>query len=400
MKLKPKGRKIYRYKTRFERLKGFLRNSGAVFMTIAGIGVLVFVGYSAGGPIVAFLEEQKILTPASSIAETEAEPAQTQEPSDPTAESVTDVPEETSLPAAEEVWMQGYTLMPEALFTEDALRQAVARVPEETTHVFVPLKDRGGSLYFAAAVQDAGISGAVVAAMPLETIRSIIADAGYTPSAVINTLEDTIYPQAFPKAGYTIAGTDTCWLNADGKPMLSPFSPIAKDYLCTLTAEIADAGFAAILCEGLAFPDFSEDDLAQLDPRAGASDRGTVLAQLLNAMQESAGDAQMIVSIDGAQLLAGRAELLHAGTQITPDHAAVTIQSGTESELAAMQSELLEIPCVFLYNEKKTLPDSVNRIFRQEEQTTERTDTTETSETTESTDTTESETGSESTSAS
>lgn len=376
MKLKPKGRKIYRYKTRFERLKGFLRNSGAVVMTIAGIGVLVFVGYSAGGPIVRFLEEQKILMPASSTAETTAEPTETQE----TSAAASDVPEETSLPAAVQTRMQGCVLAPEALFTEGALRDAVTGVPEGTTHVFVPLKAEGGSLYFAAASQDAGVSGAVVAAMPLENIRRIISEAGYIPSAVINTLEDTIYPQAFPESGYTIAGSSECWLNADGKPMLSPFSPIAQDYLCTLTAEIADADFEVILCEGLSFPDFSENDLAVLDPRAGAPDRGTALAQLFNSMKEAAGDTQIIVSIDGAQLLAGNAEILNAGTQIAPDHAAVTVQSGAETRLSAMQELLGEIPCIFQFEEQSRKADEVNCILRQDhgmQGTAEQPDTTE-----------------------
>ena len=100
-KLKPKGRKIYRYKTRFERVKGFFRNSGAVVMTIAGIGVLVFVGYSVGGPIMRFLEEQRFLTPPEQPQEEQLLPTETPAPapSEPVQTTATTALAVGSLPA-------------------------------------------------------------------------------------------------------------------------------------------------------------------------------------------------------------------------------------------------------------------------------------------------------------
>lgn len=396
MKLKPKGRKIYRYKTRFQRLKEFFRNSGAVVMTAAGIAVLVFVGYSAGGPIVEFLEEQEIIAPATEPAADLTEPQETASMPAASVEETT-IPEETEPPAKQDT-MQGYRLAVSALSTEQALRDALAAVPAGTTHVFVPLKERGGALYYATAQQDAAASGAVKAAMPLETIHSVISEADFIPAAVLSTLEDHIYPQTFAEAGYTISGSSERWLDAapeeEGKPWLSPFSPIAEDYLCCLTAEIADAGFTVILCEDMVFPEFSESDLEMLDPRAGAADRGTSLAQLFSRLQESAGDSALYLGLDGAQVLAGDADILHSGAAIAPDAAVISMPSGMLAQLPAVLTELGSIPGIPQWEDTAQPPaDGSCLILQETGQTTEPTE--ETTDQTEPTETTASEAAAE-----
>ncbi len=401
MKLKPKGRKIYRYKTRFERLKGFFRNSGAVVMTIAGTAVLVFVGYSVGGPVMKFLEEQKVISPAGDSA---AETMPSTQPTEPSAaQTAASVPETTAPPETqpqepelpEFLQMQAAVLAPDALTTAQNLRDAVAALPEGTTHVFVPLKTEGGSLHYASAVEDAGMSGAVVSAMPLTEIHTIISEAGFVPAAAVNVLDDSIYPQTFADAAYTLAGSSERWLNASpengGKPLLSPFSPLTKEYLSELAAEISGAGFQLILCEGLEFPDFSEEDLALLDPRAGSADRGTALVHLVSAMQEAAGNAVFCVAVDGIELLSGKPDLLSTGTPLTADAVAAAVPAGADMTLADMQAKLGDIPCIPMYTESADTARG-SYIIRQKNvisQTTEPTETTESTETTEPNETTE-----------
>lgn len=342
MKLKPKGRKIYRYKTRFERVKGFLRNSGAVTMTIAGIAVLVFVGYSAGGPIMKFLEEQEIITaptePPVSLAESE--------PSETSAASVGQESEAATEPVQtpQNAEIRGYYLDAYALSTEQSLRSALETVPSDITHIIVPLKTKGGNFYYATSLEDVAMSGAVIAALPLETIHSVITESGFIPAAVINTLEDHIYPNIYKEASYHIVGTEENWLDAapenDGRPWLSPFSSLTKDFLFNVTEEIADAGFSPIICEGIYFPQFSENDLALLDPRAGAVDRGTALAEVANAMQEAAGDAAFYVTIDGEALRSDGVDLMKSGKPLTADGYVVTVTSETSEEIKALTADM------------------------------------------------------------
>lgn len=341
MKLKPKGRKIYRQKTRFERLKGFFRNTGAVIGTVAGVAAIVFVGYSAGGPVIEFLEEQGILTAATSPT---GEPDET----DVMTTAETEASGTEADPSVQEAFvMSGYYLDAEALSTQQTLRTALASVPMGITHVIVPLKTAGGNLHYATTIADASTSRTVVAATGLSVIYETISEQGYTPVAAINAFEDPIYPEVYADAAYRIAGTQERWLDDTpengGKPWLSPFSDLAIDYLASLTAEAAQAGFPVILCEGLTFPQFSEEDLTLLDPRAGSADRGTALVNAANAMQEAAGDAVFLAAVDGEALRSGDADLFSAGKPLLADAVLVTLTEETAADKAQITAALQDM---------------------------------------------------------
>lgn len=354
MKLKPKGRKIYRYKTRFERLKEFLRNTGAVVLTIGGTALLLFIGYSAGGPVVRFLEEHNIITSETqpsteiipeTILPTETEIIATTESTEPA--ETTAVSTETE-PVVEKAELCGYYLDADALRTEQALQKAIGAVPDGITHIIVPLKASGGRICYASSIADA--ENIYPDAMPLELIRDTIGAAGYTPAASINALEDCLYPQNHPETAYKIAGSDERWLDGapenGGKPWLSPFSTGTAEYLAALTGEISAAGFPMIFCEGFLFPDFSEEDLQMLDPRAGAPDRGTALASIASVMKTQAGEAEFYLTIDAAQLIDGKAEILKTGKPFTPDGYSVTVKKEADAKKAVIQALLKEAPCV------------------------------------------------------
>ncbi len=344
MKLKPKGRKIYRYKTRFERLRGFFRSTGAVVGTVAGVAAIVFVGYSAGGPVIEFLEDQGIITATTAPA---SEPDETLVTASDEAETRET---ETTQPVQEAFAMSGYYLDAQALSTQQTLRTALASVPMGITHVIVPLKTVGGNLHYATTIADASTSSTVVAATELGVIYDTISEQGYTPVAAINALEDSIYPKVYADAAYRIAGTQERWLDAapenDGKPWLSPFSDLAIDYLSSLSAEAVQAGFTVILCEGLTFPQFSEDDLAQLDPRAGSADRGSALVNTANAMQQAADGAVFLVAVDGEALRSGEADLFSAGKPLYADGVVVTFTEENAAEKERICSALQEMTCI------------------------------------------------------
>ncbi len=321
MKLKPKGRKIYRQKTRFERTRDFLDNTGAIVGTAVLLAVLVFVGISVGKPVIQFLEERNLISKESaSLPETAPTelPEETEGLSE--TEALTEVPEtsqiQETLPPQAAREMHGYVLEADALATEDALRSALEKLPAGITHVIVPLKTQGGELHYASTVPDAVTSGAVVSAMKLSVMHSIITESGRIPAAYFNLLEDSVYPESFPQAGYTIAETGESWLDEslenNGKPWISPFSPISLDYLSGLSGEAAQAGFTVIICDGLVFPDFSENDLSLLSPEIAGADRNSVLGKVVENVRKSADSAQVYVQLKGTQVLDGTSEILKA----------------------------------------------------------------------------------------
>ncbi len=355
MKLKPKGRKIYRYKSKNDRLKGFLRNTGAVAGTLLAAAAIGFVGYSAAGPILKFLENKEIVQSSQEPADSSAEPTPSDSgtPAETQPSTETEMPPQSSSAAMQELsGIKGAYLSETVLSAESALQQELSQLPSGTTHVAVTLKAKGGFLYYASSVEDAALCGAVVAAMDLDTICSKIRDAGYTPVACINALEDSVYPRTFASAGYqTITGDK--WLYASdvsaAAPMMSPFSNLAAEYLTGITAEISAAGFEMIICQGLIFPDFTEEDLAVLDAQAGAHDRYTALAEIAEAMCTAAGDAAFLIELDGQRALDGGLDAVTALGMLLEDGVLVTVDDTTIASSATLQNAFRGTQCLFLY---------------------------------------------------
>ena len=322
MKLKPKGRKIYREKSRFERLRTFWSNTDAVVGTVLLIAVLGFVGYSAGGPVLRFLQDKEIIAkPDASSEAAESSAAEQTEPQESGAETETDEsaaetePVQTEPMAVEppaQITMRGYQLPTSALATKDALEAALTEVPEDATHILVPLKVKGGGLYYATKLED-GIK-AVQSAMPLESVCETIKVRSAEPVAVINTLEDQIYPMNFQDASYRMAGSGARWLDPSGMVWMAPFSGLTVDYLSNIAKEANDAGFRAIVCEGLVFPEFPE--------------------------------AEFYIRIDGLDVLTNRKDAVTAADQLDIGALLVGVNAATKDNTEILRGISSVHPCV------------------------------------------------------
>ncbi len=362
MKFKPKGRKIYREKTRFERLRAFRSNTGAILVTVLCAGVLGFVGYSAGGPVLRFLQEQNVLSAPKEHTET-TEAAQTAQPETILSAELTEPVTEAPAPPTEAptemqsdavaLEMRGLELSTDALATEETLAAALNAVPAGTTHVLVPLKTAGGTIYYASANADVKRTDAVQAFLPLNTIYDAILKKGFTPVAVINLFEDNLYPKSFMDAAYRIAGSGEYWLDAppeaDGKPWMSPFSDLARQYLAELTSEIYMTGFQEFVCEGLTFPAFTDEQLAQLDPRCGAADRYTALADTVEQLQEAAPNAVFYIGAEGRRILNNESDALSAAQMLTIAGAVLTVDDATAANADLLRSAAGTIPCILAW---------------------------------------------------
>lgn len=358
MKLKPKGRKIYRQKSRSERWRAFRSNTSAVLMTLLLVGGLGFVGFSAGGPILHFLQERQMIAEPGEILQmqTETTVEQIEVPDETTASIVpSDIEEETQIPETQPLTdpvppqapkICGYQLPVTALSNQTALDAAIAEVPAGTTHILIPLKTEGGSLYYATALEDVSRSTAVQAVMPLADIYESVRKQGVEPVAVINTLEDHIYPMNYQAAAYCVTGSGARWVDGSGKVCMSPFSPLTLDYLSNLTTEIRNAGFTSFVCEGLTFPSFSKTDLEKLDPICGAPDRYTALADVVNAMQKAAPDATFYVRMEGSDVLMNKTDVLFAAEQLELEAVLVTINSVTQANIDLLRHITYVHPCI------------------------------------------------------
>lgn len=358
MKFKPKGRKIYRQKSRFERFRAFRSNTGAFVTTVLLVGVLGFVGYSAAGPILRFLQDRQVVPKPGAVLEmTEAvaSPSPTEDAQiDAVTEAPADAPTEASQPPVptkiEQPELRGYQIPPSVLETETALEEALAIVPAGTTHILVPLKLRGGGICYATSLDDVRNTKAVQAVLPLERIYEIVKAKGAEPVAVINTLEDQIYPSVYQDTAYRIADSEERWSDPSGNMWMSPFSELTVDYLSHVTKEIADAGFTSILCDGLVFPDFSEEDLKRLDPRCAEQDRYTALVHLVEVMQDAAPGADFYLRVSGIDALTNRMDAVTAADQLTLEALLITINTATAGNAELLRSLSSVHPCILSWD--------------------------------------------------
>lgn len=92
----------------------------------------------------------------------------------------------------------------------------------------------------------------------LEDTAKQISDAGMKPIASIYTFMDRRFQQAETYAGILYGDSENFWLDdapeAGGKSWLNPYSPLARDYICKLIDDAAEAGFTEVVLREFRFP--------------------------------------------------------------------------------------------------------------------------------------------------
>ena len=125
--------------------------------------------------------------------------------------------------------------MPTDLANAAALKTALSAVPQNAGIEFVevPLKVRGGKIYYATENQDARACGAVSANLPLSVIVDAVKESGFKPAAEISAFYDNQLPTKYPAAGYTTIDDGSQWVDNDpehgGVPWTAPDSEEVGD---------------------------------------------------------------------------------------------------------------------------------------------------------------------------
>jgi len=352
MRIKPKGRKIYRRKDKIAYHKKIRHDTGSAVMTLVIAAVIGFVGYSAGAPVMNFLQERNFLSPPDQNYAVTAEETVVNN-----TENQEEIPEtETESETEEKIGfiqkapsIQGYQLDQSALMTESALLNALENLPEGISHLFVPLKAEGGEIYYATSVKDAVRSNAVQAVIPLSVIYQNISAKGIEPVAVINTLKDSVFPKTAPEASYLYTETGEFWKDRSSvqeKIWLAPFSTLTQDYLSDLCEEIETAGFRIIVCDGLEYPAFPRTELDSLAPECAETDRYRYLTDLLTAMRAKAAESSFFVRINGSSTLDGDTETLMAAEALPADCLLVTVSPENQENIQKLKEISSSVPVI------------------------------------------------------
>lgn len=316
-----KSIKIKRSKNRLYKKK----KSGAkvaaetvIFVLIAG--ALVFVGYSAAGPLIELW---------SGGTETQIEgwtptppPELSEEGSDTVTEGeVTAEPITTQEEISGEI---GAFIMSESdIASPAALNNAIEKAKDSGyLQVLVPLKNKEGNLLYKSNISYIKDTDIITGTMPAGQIASLIKSNGLVPKALISALMDNNSPSYVEGAGYRFADDSYFWLDAaaanGGKRWLDPFLDGTKKYLSDLSRELKSSGFEEVILSQLRFPDFTTYDQTILDNRSFTDDRYKALSSVYIASY-NASEKKSSVSVDLKDVLSGYGQSFSGTAEILND---------------------------------------------------------------------------------
>lgn len=187
--------------------------------------------------------------------------------------------------------------------------------------VLLELKDAKGTLYYPSQSPLATACEAISpAAVPLAELTETVRAHGLQPIARIYALQDDIASHARYNTSYLYQNQSITWLdNAPdngGKSWLNPYLPDTTDYLTELVAEIATAGFDAIVVNGMQYP--ATTDRSSMGYGSGADlsavPPAQALTDLLGKLQQTAEetDALLIPAFLGECYLGERSHIYGA----------------------------------------------------------------------------------------
>ena len=333
MKIKNKGRKIYKTKEKNYYGKSPAAKVLSASLTVLLIGGIGFIGYSVAGPVIDFTKkkgDETVDTDDAVYTEdyTSIEPSSDEAAVQPETSSKTSSSAGTTMTtAAEDTVMShmvdagtyhAYALSEDDMVSIDAIKEAVKAIPDpqDIDFIEVPLKLAGGKVLYATQAREAAFTGALQSSLKAEEIAEAITDAGFRPAAHISTFRDHIVPATLPETGYSFEDGSSQWLDnkpeKDGKPWLDPFSDQAVGYVSFLSGEAAGAGFERVICSDFVFPSFFDSDYDLLGDRYKEEERYLAMTSAANQIYDSilSNGSSMMLEVSAGDMLMGKNDIV------------------------------------------------------------------------------------------
>lgn len=302
----------------FKRKRSPARTVLNVFLTVALLLGIAFLGYSVGKPIMDFMRNRpdrqaSVTTPPPGPSEPITTPTTTTPPPDTTP--VTTEPEPEPDPKKGILFVS----LPDSQSYDAVLEQNIGYAVENNYYgIALELLADGGTIGY----NTANESAIKVSAVSSQAINSLsdaakkISDAGLLPYARLSVLTDHILSWADKSICYLFENSTSTWLDnslaAGGQPWISAFSENSRSYISSLVSEISEAGFAGIIAGELEFPPFRRSDLGYVGAIVQSADRYTALAEFSNVLQDTLGSAKSYaVEVNAEDIVAGRDEVLN-----------------------------------------------------------------------------------------
>jgi len=304
MKIKNKGRKIYKTKEKNYYGKSPMGKFFSALLTVVLIGGIGFLGYSVAGPMIDYSRKKGDEEVPETMSQEEVVSETTAENSENDVISVS----ENEVEPYRSVRLNEYEIM-----NAEAIKTAIGRIPQEQNieYIEIPLKLPDGRLTYATGYEE--IPEIVGSELTLSEIIRTVRKEGYIPSAYITTFADNTIPEIYPQYSYLNPETVSAWRDADSKTWASPFSENYVSYLKFIADEASGAGFKKVIFADMEFPKFTDRDLTLLnDSRLESSGRYTALTDTADILYDavSANNSEMFIEVSASDVLSDRAEIL------------------------------------------------------------------------------------------
>lgn len=368
-----RGRKIYRTRTgnRKRRTQKFFK----VLFTIIILAALVFIGYSVGQPIYKYFSErsergsgEETVPWTPPVMPDDAEDTDTASDNpDETAESSDKTDGEASIS------FSAYQLPETALVSDTDLRNALESAKDSGyTAVVVTLKAKGGKIYYKTTSQMAlSADGAAAGDMYAGQIASMIRNAGFTPIAKVNLLEDHNLYGEYKTGAYRFEGSTSTWLDnaasSGGKPWLSPFDTDTQSYAAYLSNEISGAGFDSIIFDGIVFPPFRNSDLNYIGAIVKDPNKYKSLISIADiaAKAAEANNTSVIVTVSAGDVLKGTSDLFKPA-ELTVKTVSAEYFPGELESTALINGEEIALSELTAYERAKVVFTEIKRLAGEE----------------------------------
>lgn len=365
-----RGRKIYRTRAgnRKRRTQKFFK---ALFMIII-LALLVFVGYSVAKPVYKYFSER---SGKDSAEETVPwTPPVMPDDTGGTGNETADVPEE-SADALEDngenrkLDFSAYQLPETALISDSDLRNALESAKGSGyTAVVVTMKAEGGKIYYKTSSQMAlSADGAVAGGMYAGQISSMIKNAGFTPIAKINLLEDHNWYGEYKTGAYRFEGSTSTWLDDSaangGKPWLSPFDTDTQSYAAYLANEVSSAGFDYVIFDGIVFPPFRNSDLNYVGAIVKDPSKYKTLISIadISAKTAEANGSSVMVTASAGEIIGGKSDLFKPAELTVKTVSVEYFPNGLENT-ALINGEEIALSELTAYDRAKTVFTEIKRL--------------------------------------
>ncbi|MCM1523757.1 MAG: hypothetical protein NC120_04790 [Ruminococcus sp.] len=343
-------KKIFRPKRNYH-IKRRNRNAVKIAAGIVSVAALVFVGYSAAGPIGRYIAdrprsvETEPWTPEGSESseppETSADNTDNAVGADMTlppvqtdkSEYISSVSEAAKTGSAADLTEQtpsaavksggaAYSISKSDMQDRETLKAALDELAASgCSAVIFPMKTEGGVFRYKTAVPFVQTvyegSDPVVSDVAAAEIAEAAESRGLRPVALISVLNDNNRYGDYREGSYHTLDDDA-WLDSSpekgGKPWLSPFESETPVYLCDIVSELANAGFKDIICDDFIFPEFRSSDIELLGEKVSPySDRYLALTSLAVKMTEAGreADARVMLRITANSVVKRYSELFY-----------------------------------------------------------------------------------------